>query len=401
MALLEGLTFTGSLGDFSAYRMRGSDKIVMRKKGGARRDEIRNSPAFATARLYMTEFGGCSRMGKHVRQSMQQLRDLADYNISGPINKIMKVVQKQDEANELGRRPIVLSNHTKLLEGFCLNQKYTLDSILRTSIVASVDAATGSAHLEIPRLLRDINFFPNNRHTLFRIEATLGIAPNFTFNPKAGEYQPPAWYTNNRPSVCTYTDWHSALEGAPAMSLDVALGELPPDANYSLVLSVGVRFGFTSNKGSVQEVKRAGAAKVVMVLGGKASENVDLGKNANGPATEVMPTPASDPPASTNAEVSPGKEAMFQPDFSYGHTVIESSTAIELPALEMPLKTSPVKSSRPKKEKTSPSLARPEAPRENTLIYKESGRVEPLMSSYYWTMTTTTGAIPVVCYSAR
>jgi hypothetical protein len=385
MALLEGLTFTGSLGDFSAYRMRGSDKIVMRKKGGARRDEIRNSPAFATARLYMTEFGGCSRMGKHVRQSMQQLRDLADYNISGPINKIMKVVQKQDEANELGRRPIVLSNHTKLLEGFCLNQKYTLDSILRTSIVATVDAETGSAHIEIPRLLRDINFFPNNRHTLFRIEVTLGVAPNFTFNPKAGEYQPPAWHTNNQPSVYTCTDWHAALEGAPAMSLDIALGEIPPDANYSLVLSVGIRFGFTSNKGSVQEVKRAGAAKVLMVLGGRASGNTDLSKIDNVPAIESVSSPIKDKPSSFPEEVSSGKRQILQPTFSYEYAIADAlqptmpqTASNEYAVVEV--------SMQPKKRKTSRLLGKDREVGKKP-IYKERQETPSDFPAYYCTMT--------------
>ncbi|MBT1706951.1 hypothetical protein KK062_01880 [Fulvivirgaceae bacterium PWU5] len=385
MALLEGLTFTGSLGDFSAYRMRGTDKIVMRKKGGARRDEIRNSPAFATARLYMTEFGGCSRMGKHVRQSMQQLRDLADYNISGPINKIMKVVQKQDEANELGRRPIVLSNHTKLLEGFCLNQKYTLDSILRTSINATVDAEGGSAHVEIPRLLRDINFFPNNRHTLFRIEVTLGVAPNFAFNPKTGEYQPPAWHTNNQPSVYTCTDWHAALEGAPAMSLDIAFGELPPDADYSLVLSVGIRFGFTSNKGTVEEVKRAGAAKVLMVVGGKASEKADLSKVDNVPATESVSSPIKDKPSSSRAEVSSGKEQILQPTFSYEYTVADTLQPT-MPRAAGNQYAVAQASMQPKKRRTSRSLAEHrevETPPTN----KKRQETPSDFTAYYCTMT--------------
>jgi hypothetical protein len=383
MALLEGLTFTGSLGDFSAYRMRGTDKIVMRKKGGARREEIRNSPAFATARLYMTEFGGCSRMGKHVRQSMQQLRDLADYNISGPINKIMKVVQKQDEANELGRRPIVLSKHTELLKGFCLNQKYTLDSILRTSIDATVDAETGSAHIEIPRLLRDINFFPNNRHTLFRIEVTLGVAPNFTFNPKAGEYQPPAWHTGNQPSVYTYTDWYAALEGAPAMSLDIALGELPPDANYSLVLSVGIRFGFTSNKGNVEEVKRAGAAKVLMVLEGRASENTDLSKTDNVPANERISSPINDRPSSFRAEVSSGKEYTPQPTFLYDYAAADKLSSQTAASSHYAAPVTPAQS---KKQKTSRSVAK-RRNAENTPMYKESRETSSDFNAYYCTMT--------------
>jgi hypothetical protein len=239
MALLEGLTFTGTLGDFSAYRMRGSDKIVIRKKGGARKEQIRNDPSFATARLYMTEFGGCSRMGKHVRLAMHPVKGLANYNISGPINKIMKIVQKQDEASSLGRRSIRLSKHPKLMEGFSLNEKYNLDSILRSPVIGVMNREAGSAHLEIPRLMRDINLFPLNRHAMFRIEVTLGIAPDFTFNSQTGQYEAPSWYDYSYQPVMVHTPWHSSLDESPATTLDVALNHLPPQADYSFVLTVG------------------------------------------------------------------------------------------------------------------------------------------------------------------
>jgi len=38
--------FTGPVGNLSAYRMRGVDKIIIRKKGGASRNKIRNSLLF-------------------------------------------------------------------------------------------------------------------------------------------------------------------------------------------------------------------------------------------------------------------------------------------------------------------------------------------------------------------
>ncbi|MBT1685198.1 hypothetical protein [Dawidia soli] len=367
MALLEGLTFTGTLGDFSAYRMRGSGKIVIRKKGGASKEQIRNAPNFATARLYMTEFGGCSRMGKHVRLSMIQLKGLANYNISGPINKIMKVIQKQDGVSHLGRRAIRLSKHPKLMEGFSLNQKYTLDSILRSPVSGVIDRETGRAHLEIPPLMREINFFPPNRHAMFRIEVTLGVAPDFTFNPQTGQYEAPAWYNNSFQPVIVHTPWYPSLDESPATALDVALKNLPPEADYSFVLSVGVRFGSLTEGGVIEEVKRDGAAKILLVQSGHASGNADSGKKGNAPTMENIPMSIATKQTSAHAEIAWGKESVLPP-------LANSHYAV------------PLAMDQPKKKRASRSSTRKPTV-EKTPIYKERQEAPSGPYGYYCTMT--------------
>jgi hypothetical protein len=269
MAFLEELQFTGSLGDLSFYRMRGTDKIVVRRKGGASKETIKKSPKFALPRLYMSEFGGCSTMGKEVRFMMHPMRALADYNFSGFINKSLKLIQKQDATSKLGQRAIELSKHPKLLEGFQLNKYTTFDSMLRSTLSWSIDVEKGSAKVEIPALVRDINFFPNNRHSKFSITISLGIVPDFKFNQGTGKYQAPKWYDTMYGCSYTSSEWHSALKGSPATTLELSLDQLPPEAGYSLMLGIGICFGDAMDGDEVKQIKRAGAAKILAIVAGK------------------------------------------------------------------------------------------------------------------------------------
>ncbi|MBT1712166.1 hypothetical protein KK062_28250, partial [Fulvivirgaceae bacterium PWU5] len=269
---LEELQFTGSLGDLSFYRMRGTDKIVVRRKGGASKETIKKSPKFALPRLYMSEFGGCSTMGKEIRFMMHPMRALADYNFSGFINKSLKLIQKQDSTSKLGQRAIELSKHPKLLEGFQLNKYTTFDSMLRSTLSWSIDAEKGSAKVEIPALVRDINFFPNNRHSKFSITISLGVVPDFKFNQATGKFTAPKWYDTMYGCDYTSSEWHSALKGSPATTLELSLDQLPPEGGYSLMLGIGICFGDSQDAGEVKQIKRAGAAKILAVVAGKAGE---------------------------------------------------------------------------------------------------------------------------------
>jgi hypothetical protein len=268
MAFLEELKITGSLGNLSFYKMRGVDKIVVRKKGGAPREYVKKSPTFKVPRLYMREFGGCSKMGKEVRFMMHPVRALSDYNFSGFINKALKIVQKQDGTGELGQRSIALSKYPGLLAGFQLNKATTFDSVLRTPLTYTLDRNTLSARVNIPALLRDINFHPNNRHARFCIDVSLGIVPDFTFDPLEGAYKPSAWYTTMFAPQSVSSPWYPALKGSPATSLEITLtDQVPADESYSLMLTVGVRYGSPMEDDVVKDVKRAGVAKVIAVAG--------------------------------------------------------------------------------------------------------------------------------------
>jgi hypothetical protein len=289
MAFLEELKITGSLGNLSFYKMRGVDKIVVRKKGGAPKEYVKKSPTFKVPRLNMREFGGCSKMGKEVRLMMHPVRTLSDYNFSGFINKALKIVQKQDGTGELGQRSIMLSKYPGLLAGFQLNKATTFDSVLRTPLTYTLDRKTLSARVNIPALLRDINFHPNNRHARFCIDVSLGIVPDFTFDPLEGAYKPSAWYTTMFAPQSVSSPWYPALKGSPATSLELTLtDQVPADESYSLMLTVGVRYGSPMEDDVVKDVKRAGVAKVIAVAGRPEDEEPGDKKPVAVRAAEVI-----------------------------------------------------------------------------------------------------------------
>ena len=268
MAFLEGLKFTGKLGELSAYRMRGCSKIVVRRKGGPSADQIKKSPNFTNTRYTMSEFGGCSRMGKHVRYALHPLKALSDNNFGSDINSVMRKVQLQDKTGLWGRRNIILSDHARILEGFPLNtESPTFDSVVRNPVYYAIDRERRAATVDIPHLLRSINYFPQNNHAMFRVIVTLGVVPDMTFDTVSREFQPPKWFDAGYFPTEATTTWYPSLEGMPAATLALEVKETPPDNGWSLMLSIGIQYGALREGGEIKEVKRFGAAKIVALRG--------------------------------------------------------------------------------------------------------------------------------------
>ena len=89
MGLLESeFQFTGRLGNLTAYRMRGVDKIIVRKKGGASKERIRTARCFVRTRENNAEFSGRARGVHCVRVALAPVRFLSDYNYVGHINRL-------------------------------------------------------------------------------------------------------------------------------------------------------------------------------------------------------------------------------------------------------------------------------------------------------------------------
>jgi hypothetical protein len=145
--------------------------------------------------------------------------------------------------------------------------------MLRSTLSWSIDVEKGSAKVEIPALVRDINFFPNNRHSKFSITISLGVVPDFKFNQATGKFTAPKWYDTMYGCSYTSSEWHSALKGSPATTLELSLDQLPPEAGYSLMLGIGICFGDAMDGDEVKQIKRAGAAKILgIVAGGNQGE---------------------------------------------------------------------------------------------------------------------------------
>lgn len=159
MALLDSeFSFTGPLGNLSAYRMRGTDKIVIRRKGGASKKQIKTSPTFVNTRRVNAEFGGRAFASKWIMHMLYHVKPLADYNIAGPLNAILKPTQDLDTTNKYGERSVLHSQKRHLLHGFSLTRKTTFESVLRAPLTYELSREMMSAEIHLPELIHGINF---------------------------------------------------------------------------------------------------------------------------------------------------------------------------------------------------------------------------------------------------
>ena len=65
------LEIEGSMANVSMYRMHGTDKIVVRSKGGPTKEQIKTLPQFQELRQNNNEWTGCTLMGSQIRCSFK------------------------------------------------------------------------------------------------------------------------------------------------------------------------------------------------------------------------------------------------------------------------------------------------------------------------------------------
>ncbi len=254
------LQFTGPLGELTAYKMRGSDKIILRTKGGPSRKQIKTAPNFENTRRTNAEFGGRATASGWVRRAMGTLKILGDNNLSGRINALLQPIQELDTTSSWGRRSVQLSRQPQLLAGFPLQNAISFESVVRAQVVFTLSRETRSARVEVPELLPGINFMGAN-YPYYSIALALGIVPDLFYNEQAGKYTPVNDYPN---MVEAQTPWCAGRDRSSFFTADLVIPSVPADDNFSLLLTMGIRYGVIRN-GAIDQVPKVGCGKILAV----------------------------------------------------------------------------------------------------------------------------------------
>lgn len=256
--------FTGRVGNITAYTLKGSDKIIIRKKGGPSREKIKKLESFAVTREMNTEWAGCAKAGKGILQAILPVKHVADYNIIGPLNAIAKTIQKLDKVNVSGERSVRISRHRDLLDGFPLNRKYTFDSMIRRNIIFRLDRETGSAVVEIPALTPGIHLVNGSKGQLFRFSVVLGIVSDLEFSGDYSKYSPLNQQAHTK-NCFAETDWYPAFEDFSGTMLNLELEKnIVFGATETLLLAIGIEFGNKLTNG-VEPLRYSGSGKILGV----------------------------------------------------------------------------------------------------------------------------------------
>lgn len=260
MAKLDGIIqLTGSIDNLSFYKMRGSDKIIIRRKGGPSKKQVKYSPNFENTRHNNMEFGGRALAAATIKNYLHPLLFLADHNIVGPLNALLRAIQKMDTESGRGKRHVCLTKQPQLLEGFSLNRRYMFETIVRTPVICNLKGE--KVIIDLPALIPGINFMAPGNYAFYRFIGVAGLVPdihyiNHGYMPKYSE----RFYFDKVES-----DWLPAH--APASAQTLTLNGMPANkpADCSIIAALGVAFGKMQGDTIVPE-KYVGGAKVMMVM---------------------------------------------------------------------------------------------------------------------------------------
>lgn len=268
MAIVKGpFQISGSVSGVSFYTRRGSDKVIMRTKGGANGDKIKRLPQYESFRNQQKEWSGVTKFASGVRNAFGGLHRLADYNLSPVLNGMGNKLQKADTTGEKGKRPVRLSPYPQALEGFNFNRNHPFNTILRVSTQCGLEREQLKATVEVPRINTDIDLLNIQRLPYFRVIAVIGTASDMIYNEKLRDYLPVVEGLHGA-AVVTESPWFPAGAIIPAQTHTVQMNakqQAMLTEEVCVLVSVAVEFGTVGITGAPVEVKYAGCGKVVKV----------------------------------------------------------------------------------------------------------------------------------------
>lgn len=263
MAILDNkeINFTGSLGKFTAYRMSGSDKIILRTKGGPTKSQIRNSPNFEQTRLNNVEFSGAVKAVKGIKSTMiPPIQRLADHNFTPKLTGMCRKIQVQDKEKVKGQRGVHLSAHRELLAGFRLTKKNPFVNLVSQPLKASLDREEKKAIVQLPRLIKSINFMLPWKLPLFRFLFSLGIVEDIVHDGNGYNE------CDHLPVANADTEWHE--NGVTFLPQTVELKLDMPEAlreTQTMILFIGIEMGHPDASGEIRGAQYAGSAYILAV----------------------------------------------------------------------------------------------------------------------------------------
>jgi hypothetical protein len=256
------LSFTGSVGNLSAYTMRGHDKVILRTKGGATKRQIQTLDTFESTRNLNNEWKAVVKTAGLIYRGLNGLKPLAGYNVSGPLNALVKKIQVMDTVNPKGKRSILFSQHLDFISSFNYNKQNMFDSLIRQPLSVQIDKTTGTADIEIPPLQPNVNFFPHPRYAYFRIVLSMTSINDYIYHETINRY------TTVGGGIPTYKPIFS--EWAPSNNPQTSsnfhytpANTLLPGPGMILILGAGIQYGMPGADGSIQPVPYVGAARIL------------------------------------------------------------------------------------------------------------------------------------------
>jgi hypothetical protein len=226
-----------SLQGISVYRMKGVDRMVVRRKGGPGAKAIKKSGQFINTRRHNAEFASAASAVAHLRHSFRPLVPIHNGNIMPALISLCWKILKKDTVHGLGEREVQFSHHRPLLEEVNLNPSKPFDAVIKCSFRCRVQKAKPSVTIQVPALVKRRNLALPRGFAYYRLIFTLGLLQDA-----------PAAKQRNHP-VHTVSAWTKCSSGMPAQGYTLTLPSSQTlAAGSSLVIGVGVEMSMDGER---------------------------------------------------------------------------------------------------------------------------------------------------------
>lgn len=177
----EQSTFTNTPKRYNSFQLSQS-------KSSKDLDEKNTQGSISITTPKQKEYNVASMMSKLLRQSLsERMMEICASYTSGKLTaQFLTVPRKED--GKLGTRPMRLSKHGHVLNGFEFNPEAPYNKIFDAKYFVKRGSRKGQVILHFPSFIPEKAFKKPDNATNFKIDARLVALSDYSFNPKEGVY---------------------------------------------------------------------------------------------------------------------------------------------------------------------------------------------------------------------
>lgn len=175
---------------YRKYSLKGVNHPIIARKGGPTAKQIKTKASYKELRNNQKEFGVASQMAKTLRQSLSTgMSEICETYISGKLTAKFRNLAKMEEG-KTGTRPLFLSKHGHLLNGFEFNSSAPYEKVFGAKYFIKPGSQRGQVILHFPSFIPSKTFMFPKDATNFKITARLIALSDYQYDSSSQGYLP-------------------------------------------------------------------------------------------------------------------------------------------------------------------------------------------------------------------
>jgi hypothetical protein len=264
MATINGpFDFKGSIGNTRCYWDPGTKKWIYGKKGSYDKNQFKTLESLEPQRENTSDFGGRSKWGSLLYQSLTPVQQLMDTRCWGKIMAGGKIIQRHDKTGPKGMHKIEVGKDLQAIAKIEFNEPHPLRSVIRDCYAVDFLPDKKTVTLTIPGFVTNNDAWWITKYYAVRLYLVIAQISDMAYNTENKKWQPIVDGLELL-SKKTVTGWLCNNSLSQDVFLSVSLNEpafsLPGTA---VVVAMGVEFALTSNDGYPFALPRNGSMAIV------------------------------------------------------------------------------------------------------------------------------------------